>query len=70
MEEPGTWEADDFDSMYVLTFSYEGGKLVAPVKRRRRATPSEKQKWVSCSWRPWPTSVPPGRQDLALRAEI
>ena len=30
MEKPGTWKADDFDSMYVLSF--EGGKLVSSKK--------------------------------------
>ena len=33
MEKPGTWEADDFDSMYVLTFS-ETGKLLAARKEK------------------------------------
>ena len=30
MEKPGTWKADDFDSIYVL--SYESGKLVSSKK--------------------------------------
>ena len=33
MKEPGTWEADDFDSMYVFTFS-ETGKLLAAKKEQ------------------------------------
>jgi hypothetical protein len=32
MKEPGTWEADDFDSMYVLTF--DGDKLVSSKKEK------------------------------------
>ena len=32
MKEPGTWEADDFDSMYVFTF--DGDKLVSSKKEK------------------------------------
>ena len=32
MKDPGHWKADDFDSMYVL--SYEGGKLVSSKKEK------------------------------------
>ena len=32
MEKPGTWEADDFDSMYVFTFA--GDKLVSAKKEQ------------------------------------